>query len=326
MAPGPWPKMKWKMSPPDPKAPTISGGAPERQEEPTAPARGLGHMVWRTLISAVQRWNRDEGFLLSAAMAYYAALAIFPLILILIAGFGLAMRFSSAVRIAQQDLLELVAGNVSPWLAEQLGRLLEGVEMQAAIGGPAGILGVLAAAVGMFVQFDSLLDRIWKMPAHPRPGVLAIVRRALFDRFQAFLMLVGIGGLVVLVFLTDLVLTAIEPYVVDLPAGQIMWRIGRTAITLGLNTLLFALIYKTLPRAPVRWRAALGGALPVAVAWEAGQYGLTAFLIGEKFSAYGVVGSFMAVMIWLYYASAAVFFGAELVQCLGQEFDVADRR
>jgi membrane protein len=326
MAPGARPKTKWKMSPPDPKLPTVAGVASERNEESAPRARGLGRVVWRILMSAVQRWNRDEGFLLSAAMAYYAALSIFPLMLILISGFGLAMRFSLAVRGAQQDLLELVAGNVSPWLAEQLGRLLEGVEMQAAVGGPAGILGVVVAAVGMFVQFDSLLDRIWSTSANPRTGVMAALRRALFDRLHAFLMLLGIGGLVVLVFLTDLALAAIEPYVVELPAGQIVWRISRTAITLGLNTLLFALIYKTLPRAPVRWQAALGGALPVAVAWEAGQYALTAFLIGEKFSAYGVVGSFMAVMIWLYYASAAVFFGAELVQSLGRELDNADRR
>ena len=132
-------------------------------------------------------------------------------------------------------------------------------------------------------------------------------------------MLLGIGGVVVLVFLTDLTLAALEPHVVDLPAGRVLWRVGRMVITLGLNTLLFAVIYKTLPRALVRWRAALGGALLVAVAWEAGQYALTAFLIGEKFSAYGVVGSFMAVMLWLYYGSAAVFFGAEVVQSLGQE-------
>jgi membrane protein len=87
-------------------------------------------------------------------------------------------------------------------------------------------------------------------------------------------------------------------------------------MTLVLNAVLFGTLYKVLPRAPVRWREALAGGVLVAVIWRLGLLVLTPFLIGEKYSAYGVVGSFIAIMIWMYYASAVVFLGAEFVQVL----------
>jgi membrane protein len=73
-----------------------------------------------------------------------------------------------------------------------------------------------------------------------------------------------------------------------------------------------------LPRAPIRWREALAGGALVSIIWKIGLLLLTPFLIGEKYSAYGVVGSFIAIMIWMYYASAVVFLGAEFVKVLSR--------
>jgi membrane protein len=178
------------------------------------------------------------------------------------------------------------------------------------------LLGLIAAAIGIFVQFDSILDRIWGTPASPKRGVVAAIRRALIDRLMAFLVLLGLGALLVAIFLIDMTLSGIQKYVEYLPAGKHAWQALQIGVSLALNTLLFGTLYRLLPRAPVGWREALAGGLFVSIVWRLGLLVLTPFLIGEKYSAYGVVGSFIAIMIWMYYASAVVFLGAEFVQVL----------
>jgi membrane protein len=82
-----------------------------------------------------------------------------------------------------------------------------------------------------------------------------------------------------------------------------------------LNTLLFTALYKWLPRAPIRWKPALCGGLFAALAWELGRQLLASIVIGQKYTnAYGVVGAFIAILLWCYYAATIVFLGAEVVQ------------
>jgi membrane protein len=271
---------------------------------------------WTTLAAALAHWNRDEGFLLSAAMAYYAAVSLFPLLLVLIAGLGMLLRLA-AMEGAEQQILNAVADTAGPWLSAQLGRLLAGVQRQAVVGGPLGVAGLVLAAVGMFAQFDGMLERIWDAPRAARPGLRGALHRALVDRLLAFCVLLAVGGLVVLVFVCDLALATASRYIAGVPGGHAVGHLAQGGVTLLLNAAALAVIYKVLPRARVRWRHALAGAALVAVAWKAGQYVLAAVVIGEKFTAYGLVGTFLAVMLWVYYASATLFFGAEVVWAAG---------
>ena len=195
---------------------------------------------------------------------------------------------------------------------------LAGVKARAGLGGPIGILTLLAATIGVFLQFDAMFDRIFRTPSESK-GWLGAVREALFDRLMAFLMLLGVGVLVLAVFLANMVLTGMRPYIVKLPAGHSAWEWGQLAFTVVTNALLFGLIYRVLPRARIRWREALAGGTLVSIVWIIGQQLLVSFVIGEGYTAYGIVGSFIAVMLWLYYISVTVFFGAEFVQALAPE-------
>jgi membrane protein len=89
-----------------------------------------------------------------------------------------------------------------------------------------------------------------------------------------------------------------------------------TLVTATLNCLLFAAIYRILPKTSVRWRNAAAGGLLTAFTWQIGQRVLESIMISNNYSAYGVVGSFLAVMLWMYYASAVVLLGAEFVRVL----------
>src|SRR6185437_1623299 len=115
--------------------------------------------VWPYLLKILDRWDQDEGFLRSAALAYYAALSLFPLCLVLMAGMGIVAKYSDVFQEPQENLLSLTKDVASPWLAEKLGELLKGVKTQAGVGGPVGIIVLIIAAIGIFTQLDSALDR-----------------------------------------------------------------------------------------------------------------------------------------------------------------------
>ncbi|HUY37082.1 MAG TPA: YihY/virulence factor BrkB family protein [Pirellulales bacterium] len=274
--------------------------------------------LWRLLAETWRRWNADQASLLSAAMAFYAACSLFPCCLVLIALLGTVLRHVSSAQDARKQLLDTAARNASPWLAEQLNAVLAEVERNATLGGPLGLILLLFASIGMFQQFDSMLDRIWGGAHSQAVGVWAAVRRALVDRLTAFIVLLGFGGLVVVVLLADLVLAAARPLVVPWPAGGYAWEAVRESFSVVCNSLLFGVLFKVLPRASVRWRHALAGGLLTALVWRIGQQILARFLISGFYSAYGVVGSFLAVLIWMYYSSAVLFFGAEFVRVLGR--------
>ncbi len=251
-------------------------------------------------------------------MAYYAAFSLFPLCLVLIALLGFAMRFSAEAQSAHQGLVNLVSERFDTRLADSLNELLAGVRSRAAFGGPIGAITLVFGAIGVFLQLENMFDRIWGTPADVAKGWLGVVGTVLHQRLSAFVMLLATGGLLLLIFLADIVLAGIRPHVVhSLPAGGTAWHYGQIGFIFLCNALLFALLYKTLPKTKIRWRDALRGGILVAVVWMIGQKILTLLVVGSSYqNAYGVVGSFMAIMLWFYYISATVVLGAEFVRAI----------
>ncbi len=273
----------------------------------------LMHLV--TLIQeSVSKFSRDDGTWLASAMAYYAAFSLFPLILVLVAILGFLLRVSASAQDAQRTVLELVARNASPTVAALLDQVLGAVQAQAGISGPFGLIVLLITAAGMFAALDGAFIRLWNVPAPAAGGIVAVVRLILFQRLAGFVMLLALGGLVVAAFAGGLMISAIGTYAGQLPYGGLVWQVAQGVINTAIDTAVFAVIYKVLPKPYVRWSDALAGALFASVVWELGRLLLALVLAGQSFSAYGVVGAFIALMAWIYYACSIFFIGAELVQ------------
>ena len=278
--------------------------------------------LWPALRLAVRNWNRNDGFAFSAALAFYASVSLFPICLVLLAGLGFLSKVSPEFQDQQGEFLAMVERNASPWLADQLGQMLAGIKTQAGVGGPLGLLALLVTAMSVFVQLDASIARIWGLPNNNSQGIVVVLKSVLRDRLVAFVLLLGIGFLVWVVFLLNLLLTGIRPLVLDSTGGQTLWEFVPTLVTIGLNCLLFAVTYKALPKATVRWRNALGGGLLTALTWQVGQRVLESLVISNNYSVYGVVGSFLAVMLWIYYASAVVLLGAEFVRAMDTSYQI----
>ena len=280
---------------------------------------------WRHFRQTFKHCHDDDVGLLAASMAYYATFSFFPMLLILVAGLGFALRFSTGVQDAQQELLKLLAQNTSAKLAENVGAVLAEIRVNAVIGGPLGLVALLLGTMAVFTTFERALDRIWNTRRRSK-GILAAVRNTLFRRLRAFLMFLSIGLLVFALFIAGIVTAAIRPFAGNLPGGSLVWNLLAILAGVVLNGLLFTVIYKLLPKVRVRWSDALRGGTLAAVLWESSRHLLTLYVVGRTYSAYGVVGSLIVLMLWVYLASSVLLLGAEYVRVIHSERGEGTRR
>jgi len=264
------------------------------------------------------RWNDDNGSLMAAGVAYYGALSFFPLLLTLISGVGLILQFTAAGQNAEQQLLEAVGNQMSARLEQHIATALDQVRSGANTGGPVGLLTLLFGAMAIFVHFEAAFDVIWNVQPPESKGMLAAVRRVVFHRGMAFVMLLGLGVILIAVQVAGVALAAAAEFSDSvLPGANRVWNYGQMAFPFVVNTAIFTLVYRFLPKTRVAWKEAAQGGLFAGIAWEIGRQVLTHFLVGTKYSsAYGVVGSFIAVMLWIYYAVTILFLGAEYIQTI----------
>jgi len=275
--------------------------------------------LWTRSRKTFRRWQENDGNLLAASMAYYTALSFFPLVLILVAVLGFVLQFSSSAQDAQGELLKLIAHTTTPELAMRVGDLLGDIRNKAFIGGPLGLVTLLFASIGIFCQLEVAFGRIWNLEKVPAQGILQAIRNTLFHRLRAFLMLVATGFLVVVSFIASLAVSALQPYMATMPGGNWFWSLGHVVASLIINGLLFTVIYKVVPRTPIRWAEASRGGLVAAVLWECCRQVLAVWLLGRRYTAYGVVGSLIILMLWVYIASSVVFLGAEYIRVVEEE-------
>jgi membrane protein len=269
-------------------------------------------VLWR----AYNRWQEDDGPLMSAAVAYYLGLSLFPMLLLLIAGIGVFFRYTAQGQDAEQEVLKFVGSQVSPALERLVRDMLAQVQDRSSVGGPLGIIGILLAAIVGFTQFERAFDHIWSVPASDDRGILASLRHTLLERGVAFLMLLCVAILVILVFVASVTIAALDSYFSKRLGFHAISGSGpRVAVSIALNTMLFSQLYRFLPPVKVRWSEAIRAGLLAAACWELGRVLLSSYVIGTRYtSAYGLVGSFLAVLLWCYYAVAVIFLAAEYLK------------
>lgn len=275
------------------------------------------------IYQAYQNWRNDDGIHMAASVSFFMAVSFFPLLLVLISVFGFVLRFTGWGQDARQKLLEVIADQTAPTLARHIEEVLANVQDSAMAGGPIGLLTLLLASMIVFIHFDDAMDRIWNIPRRQGGGILTVIRSVLVDRLRAFLMLFGIGIFVLVSFIASMSLSAIGKFAGNwLPIPGWTWSLATFVAAVGLNCILFTLIYKVQPKVPVRWRDAARGGLFASVTWETGRRLLAYYVIGSHMSVYGVVGIFVIIMLWIFYAMATLFLGAEYVQVFCKRSDL----
>jgi len=280
-----------------------------------------GREIGSSLMIALRRWQQDDASAMAACVAYYLALSLFPMFLLLIAGTGLVMRYTSLGHDAELQILEIVSDHCSDTLSAQVAQVLEQLRDHSVVGGPFGLFTALLAAIGVFYQFEKAFDKIWHVPAPAKSGWRSTIRRLVIRRCMAFTLFTGVGAAIVCTLAANVAIGTLRQWMTHLHLpGTIAISIVDATATMLLNATAFSVLYRWLPKRRPMWSDAFRGGLLVSIIWEAGRQFLGAFLIGMKYTtAYGAIGSFIALLLWFYWGVTILFFGAEYVKVLSQK-------
>jgi membrane protein len=257
-------------------------------------------------------WLEDQAPQLGAALAYYTVFSLAPLILLLLAIVGFLFRNDPAGawrRMTEQMsyILDKSAIDVVANIAQTASHPNKGT-MATII----GILLALLGASGVFGQLQNALNTIWGVKAKPRAGVAGFIR----SRFLSFAMVAGVCFLLLVSLVFESLLKGFSHYVQAMfPGGIVIALVVYSIFDLAVVVLLFASIFKFLPDVKIQWRDVWIGALMTAILFAIGKWALGLYLgSGTASSAYGAASSLITLLLWIYYSSQILLFGAEFTQ------------
>jgi membrane protein len=265
--------------------------------------------AWSILRRGVQEFVDDDATTLAGALAFYTALALAPLVLIVIKVAGILDPQ------AQQHVIDQIGGFVGAEAGKSVAAVIQAAERNQRTGTVAAVLGLATlafSATGVFGQLQSSLNRIWDVRAKPAHGVW--IWTWLRKRVLSFGMLLSIAFLL----LVSLVISAGLSAVFSRETWA--WGAVNAVVSLALFTALFALMFRYLPDVRIEWRDVWTGAAVTAVLFSIGRFAIALYL-GQSAvsSAYGAAGSLVVLLLWVYYSGMVFFFGAEITEAYAHE-------
>jgi membrane protein len=261
-------------------------------------------------------WNEDKAPRLGAALAYYSAFSIAPLVLLAIAAASLIFGPEAARGEVVDELKNTVGASVAE-AVEQM--LAEGHE--SGKGWAAAVLGVvtlLFGAAGVFGQLQDALNTVWKVAPKPGRGIMGIIH----DRFLSLTMVLGTGFLLLISLILTAALSALNQFFSHFfSITPVFWQVINQLVAFAVITLLFAMIFRLLPDAQIAWRDVWMGAGLTAALFSLGKFLLGWYLGREGItSGFGAAGSLVILLLWVYYSSLLLLFGAEFTRVYAQQF------
>src|SRR5438874_4303020 len=257
-------------------------------------------------------WLEDKAPQLGAALAYYTVFSLAPLVLVLLAIVGLIFRNDPG------GAWNKITEQMSYFLDKSAVEVVQNIAQKAAqpnkslLATIIGILLALFGASGVFGQLQDALNTIWGVKAKPGGGVLSFLR----SRFLSFAMVAGVCFLLLVSLTLESMLKGFSHYIQRaLPGGIVIAMAVYWIFDLGIVILLFAIIFKFLPDAKIQWRYVWIGAAMTAIFFAIGKWALGLYLgSGSAASAYGAASSLITLLLWVYYSSQILLFGAEFTQ------------
>ncbi len=260
----------------------------------------------------------DDALQHCAALAYYAIFSLAPLVLIAVSVAGLFFG-EEAVRGQLEGQLTTMLGEPA---AKSIQALLK-ASSQPSKGVWASIIGFVTlfiGASGVFGQLKSALNSAWNVRVKPDAGWSHLVR----DRLMSFGMVLTVGFLLLVSLVLTTVLAALSEGAKQLlPLPDWVSSVLNFALALLMSAGLFAAIFRMLPDVRVPWRAVRTGALLTGFLFESGKF-LLAFYLGRESttSGFGAAGSLVVLLLWIYYTSAILMFGAEFTQVYARDEEI----
>lgn len=268
--------------------------------------------LWRLFVTTFNEWLEDKAPQLGAALAYYTVFSLAPLILVLVAIIGMIFRKDPAGawdRITEQMSYVLDPSGVQ--VVQDIARTAS-KPSTSAWATVIGIALALFGATGVFGQLQDALNTIWGVKAKPGNAIGAFLR----VRILSFAMVAGVCFLLLVSLTIEAILKGLSHYVESaLPGGSGIAVSIYLVFDLAMVVLLFAMMFKFLPDVQIEWRDVWVGSAMTGLLFLIGKWALGLYLgSGAAGSAYGAASSLVTLLLWIYYSSQILLFGAEFTQ------------
>jgi membrane protein len=271
----------------------------------------LAVLSWGLLKRTYNEFDDDNGFKLSASLSYYTIFSLPPLLIIILSIFS----FFFGREAVTGRFFGQINGMVGNQAALQIQATIKNIELTdsntfAAIFG--GIM-LLIGASGVFAEIQSSINSIWGLKAKPNKGIMKFIK----NRIMSFSMIASVGFLLLVSLMVNTVMDVINErllrYFPDLTVY--LFYIFNILILFSTTTILFSIIFKTLPDGYIAWKDAIIGSSFTSFFFMFGKFAI-GFYLGSSTVAtvYGAAGSVIIILIWVYYSAIILYFGAEFTK------------
>lgn len=265
--------------------------------------------IWAILKQSFSDFIDNKVFKLSAALAFYTIFSL-PAMLIIIISVSDIFYGRAAI---EGTLYHQIAEFVGKEAAIQIQQTIRAAALSQStyFATIVGIVTLIFGATSVFSEIQDSINYIWKLKTKPRKGMGFL--KLLFNRLLSFSLVVTLGFLLLVSLLInglmDMLITRLTSMFPQLTV--VMVYAVNVIITFGITTLLFALIFKILPDARIKWRHVRAGAFTTAVLFMLGKFLIGYYLGHSKLSStYGTAGSVIVMLLWVYYSAMILYFGA----------------
>jgi len=275
--------------------------------------KGIGQVIKESF----SFFGQDKIPKLSGSLAYSTVFSIAPFLIVMISLFGIFLGREAMEGKIYEQLNSFFGSGTAAQLQEIIKNAsLSGKSKTAAI---VGSIILFIGATAIFSEIQDSINSIWGIKPKPKKGWLKFIR----NRFLSFSVIIGLGFLL----LVSLVVTAmIEAFNEKLQIwfpdiSIIIFYILNLIITLAVVALIFGVIFKVLPDADIQWKDVIYGALFTAFLFMLGKFGLTFYISKSNIgSSFGAAGSLVILLVWVYYSSLILYFGAEFTKAWAVKF------
>jgi membrane protein len=270
-------------------------------------AKKLGKLFQHT----AEGFINDNCFKLSAALSYYTVFALGPLLIIIISLAGIFFQKDKVQTQVYAQMYKLLGKDA----AEQVEAIISNIQSSGTTttGAVVGTIILIIGATGVFTEMQDSINYIWSVKAKPKKGWL----KFLSNRLLSFSLVVGMG----FVLLVSLVINALLELLSDRLSRLLsdytvsIFNLVNSLIILVVITGLFAIIFKVLPDAIISWKDSFIGAMLTAALFLVGKLAIGFYLGKANLGiTYGTAAAIVILLVWIYYSSIILYFGAEFTK------------
>lgn len=277
-------------------------------------------IIWHVLKQSGSDFIEDKVLKLSAALAYYTIFSVAPMLIIII--------FLCDLFLGRDAIEGNIYGQIRGLVGSEAALQIQAMIKNASLSGDmswatiVGFITLVIGATGVFAEIQDSINYIWRLKSKPKKNGLL---RMILNRLLSFSLVVSMGFILLVSLAVNGLVELFSSLVVRLLPGKvtsgILFSLADFVVPFLVITTLFAIIFKVLPDARIKWKDVRVGAIATAILFMLGKFAIGYYLGASRVSStYGAAGSIVIILLWVYYSAAILYFGAVFTRVYVQYF------